>query len=166
MFPRSDSEFGGSYFDRAPERLVLEGYRRWTAGFDSGSVVPWEMAWTLYAELLGEAEARRALSELGFFIRTLRHCAVCPLRSFPFGSHHVCREECLTLGLIAGLQNDDEKTVTTCLGAVSCPLRCDEIEQAARIFADVLTEFRQVLLPIPHEAINDILTRPSRAKYH
>ena len=34
-------------------------------------------------------------------------CAACPLRSFPFGAHHVCRDECVALGLIAALQHDD-----------------------------------------------------------
>lgn len=29
------------YFDRLPEKLVLEGYRRWTAGFETGSIIPW-----------------------------------------------------------------------------------------------------------------------------
>lgn len=30
------------YFDRLPEKLVLEGYRRWTAGFETGSIIPWK----------------------------------------------------------------------------------------------------------------------------
>ena len=38
---------------------MLEGYRRWLAGYDSGSVTPWEMTQTLYEELLGAAEGRR-----------------------------------------------------------------------------------------------------------
>ena len=46
----------GCYFQRPPERLVLEGYRRWLAGYDSGSVTPWEMTQALYEELLGAAE--------------------------------------------------------------------------------------------------------------
>ena len=41
------------YFDRLPEKLVLEGYRRWTAGFETGSIIPWEMTWGLYSEVLG-----------------------------------------------------------------------------------------------------------------
>src|SRR5690349_3609980 len=35
------------YFDRLPEKLVLEGYRRWPAGFETGSIIPWEMTWGL-----------------------------------------------------------------------------------------------------------------------
>ena len=104
--PRLDPH-DGCYFERPPERLVLEGYRRWLAGYDSGSVTPWEMTQALYEELLGAAEGRHVLAELSHFVRTLRQCAACPLRSFPFGAHHVCRDECVALGLIAALQHDD-----------------------------------------------------------
>ena len=156
----------GCYFDRAPEKLVLEGYRHWIAGFETGSVVAWEMAFSLYTDLLGSRGGNRALSELSFFIRTLRHCAVCPLKSFPFGSHHVCREECLTLGLIAGLQNCDMVTARTCLNAMTCPSRQEEIETAAIAFSDTLATLDQVLLPIQKSAIDDIISRPQRANYH
>jgi hypothetical protein len=62
----------GCYFERAPEKLVLEGYRRWMAGFETGSVAPWETTWALYAELLGPPNARKVMGELSHFVRTLR----------------------------------------------------------------------------------------------
>ena len=168
MYPRI-SETGndtGCYFDRTPEKLVLEGYRRWTAGFETGSVIAWEMAYGLYSELLGTRNGNRALSELSFFIRTLRHCALCPLKTFPFGSHHVCREECMTLGLIAGIQNCDMVAARTCLNAMACPSRQEEVENAAISFAETLAEMDQMLLPIPKSAIEDIISRPLRANFH
>jgi hypothetical protein len=168
MYPRI-SEAGnstGCYFDRTPEKLVLEGYRRWTAGFETGSVIAWEMAYGLYSELLGTRNGNRALSELSFFIRTLHHCALCPLKTFPFGSHHVCREECMTLGLIAGIQNCDMVAARTCLNAMACPSRHEEVEKAAISFADTLAEMDQMLLPIPKSAIEDIISRPLRANFH
>ncbi|WP_436115353.1 hypothetical protein [Phyllobacterium sp. LjRoot231] len=167
MYPRT-SEIGstGCYFDRTPEKLVLEGYRRWTAGFETGSVIAWEMAFGLYSELLGTRNGNRALSELSFFIRTLRHCALCPLKTFPFGSHHVCREECMTLGLIAGIQNCDMVVARTCLNAMACPSRQEEVENAAVNFAETLADLDQMLLPIPKSAIDDIISRPLRARFH
>ena len=146
------SDFGqhdGCYFERPPERLVLEGYRRWLAGYDSGSVSPWEMTQTLYEELLGAAEGRRVLAELSHFVRTLRQCAACPLKSFPFGAHHVCRDECLALGLIAALQHDDPGAVSTCLSALACPARSAEVAEAAACFADALAGSRHYLLADP-----------------
>lgn len=77
--------------------------------------MPWEMTNTLYEELLGAAEGRRVVAELSHFVRTLRRCAACPLKSFPFNAHHVCRDECLALGLIAALQHDDQGAAATCL---------------------------------------------------
>ncbi|WP_193435250.1 hypothetical protein [Brucella pituitosa] len=154
------------YYDRLPEKLVLEGYRRWTAGFETGSIIPWEMTWGLYSELLGPSEAKRAVGELSQFIRVLRHCATRQLRAFPFDSQHVCREECLTLGLISGLQNQDGLLLQTCLEAIACKRRCDDVADAARSFADTLADFGQTLLPIPIHAIDSALNINRRATFH
>lgn len=158
----------GCYFERPPERLVLEGYRRWLAGYESGSVTPWEMTQILYEELLGAAEGRRVVTELSHFVRTLRRCAACPLRSFPFNAHHVCRDECLALGLIAALQHDDEGAALTCLSAMACPALASNVAEAAVSFADALAGARHYLLPIPQSAIEDVLTRsrPGRGTVH
>jgi len=147
------------YFDRPPEKMVLEGYRRWLAGFESGSVLPWEMTHTLYEEALGPAEARRVVAELAHFMRTLRRCAACPLKSFPFNAHHVCRDECLALGLIAALQHDDSQAAQTCLAAMACPALAAKVAEAACCYADALAGARHYLLPIPQSAIEDVLTR-------
>jgi len=164
------SELNGAnsvgYYDRLPEKLVLEGYRRWTAGFETGSIIPWEMTWGLYSEVLGNSEAKRAIAELSQFIRVLRHCASCQLRAFPFDSHHVCREECLTLGLISGLQNQDGLLLDTCLEAIACKRRCNDVADAARNFADTLADFGQTLLPIPIHAIDSALNITRRATFH
>lgn len=149
----------GGYFERPAEKLVLEGYRRWTAGYESGSVVPWEMALALYSEILGESGGRQVLAELAHFVRTLGRCAACPLRAFPFGSRHVCRDECLALGLVAGHQHGDGRAVELCLGALACAARAAEVSAAAAGFASMLAERHRVLLPIPPSAIEDILSR-------
>ena len=156
----------GCYFNRPPERLVLEGYRHWLADFDTGSVAPWEMSFTLYTDMLGPEDGRRALTELSHFVRTLRRCAACPLRSFPFGAHHVCRDECLTLGLIAALQHRDEDAAATCLGAMTCPALKGQVGEAARCFAAMLSELELRLLPIPKHAIEDVLARAARKTVH
>ena len=152
-------EHDGCYFERPPERLVLEGYRRWLAGFESGSVLPWEMTHTLYEELLGAVEARRVVAELSHFMRTLRRCAACPLKSFPFNAHHVCRDECLALGLIAALQHDDPDAARICVGALACAALSAKVAEAACCYADALAGARHYLLPIPQSAIHDVLTR-------
>lgn len=156
----------GCYFERPAEKLVLEGYRHWTAGYDTGSVVPWEMAWGLYSGILGSSNARIALAELSHFIRTLGRCAHCPLRAFPFGAHHICREECLTLGLIAANQYGDAQAAELCLGALACAPRLREVGEAATDFAATLSRFEQKLLPIPAGVIEDILMRARTPSGH
>lgn len=148
----------GDYFERRPEKLVLEGYRRWSAGFQSGSIVPWEMAWNLYATELGPADGRWVLGELANYVRTLRSCATCPLRAFPFHSRHLCVEECLTMGLIAGLQNDAD-AAELCLSRIACPRRCEPVEKAAQSLASTLVETGQRMLPIPRDVIAEVLSR-------
>lgn len=154
----------GCYFERPPEKLVLEGYRGWLAGFESGSVTPWEMTQALYEELLGAAEGRRVVAELSHFVRTLRRCASCPLKSFPKNAHHVCRDECLALGLVAALQHEDEGAVATCLCAMACPALSPRVAEAAVCYADALAASRHYLLPIPQSAIADVLARSRAAR--
>jgi hypothetical protein len=163
--PMTDSH-DGCYFERPPEKLVLEGYRNWTAGFETGSVAPWEIAWRLYADTLGDVGGRRALAELSYFIRTLGRCSHCPLRAFPFGARHVCRDECLTLGLIAACQHRDTDAADICLAALACPSRLADLAVAAADFAGTLLALEQRLLPIPSSAIEDILARAARKTVH
>lgn len=168
MNPRI-AELNGSnicYFDRIPERLVLEGYRRWIAGFETGSVLPWEMTWALYHDAVGVDASKALIAELSQFVRVLRHCALCPLHSFPFDSHQVCQAECLTLGLISAMQNGDTATIDACLGSIACKSRCLEVEKAAQDFADALMAADQILLPIPTNALLSALSRTSAVTVH
>lgn len=155
-----------SYFDRIPERLVLEGYRRWIAGFETGSVLPWEMTWALYTDAVGIHASKILIAELSQFVRVLRHCALCPLHSFPFDSHQVCQAECLTLGLISALQNNNSTTIEACLGSIACKSRCLDVEKAAQDFADALISADQILLPIPANALVNVLNRTASVTIH
>lgn len=154
------------YFERMPEKLTLEGYRRWTAGFETGSVIPWEMTWTLYTDVLGADAGKKLVAELSQFVRVLRHCALCPLRAFPFDSQHICREECLTLALISSLQNDNSDITEQCLAAMACKSRCLNVEEAASNFAFAMSEFGQTLLPVPASALQMVLTPVTRHNFH
>ena len=151
-------ETSSHYFERQPEKLVLEGYRHWTSGFETGSVIPWEMAWTIYTQELGLKNAKRAITELSHFIRTLHFNAACQLKAFPYGSMHICREECLLMGLISALQNGDDTTRDACLDALATGSRVEQVKQAAQDYAQTMAELDQVLLPIPHYAVAGIIS--------
>lgn len=154
------------YFERRPEKLVLEGFRYWTNGYETGSVTPWELAWKLYSIELGATLGRQLLAELSHFVRVARQCANCPLRTFPYGAHHLCRDECIALGLVAGFQHDEKEAVEACLEALTCGLRSGEVGEAAGEFAGSLADAGQKLLPIPAPVLEDVLTRGRRGTLH
>lgn len=159
-------EAPSSYLERRPERLVVEGYRRWMAGYETGSIEPWELAWSYYTSEFGDVEGRRAVADLSSFVRALRGCAQCPLRIFPYGAKSLCREECLAVGLIAACQHNDLTLRGGCITALGgCP-RSNEIGEAAGRYAATLMELGQALMPIPPEVIDDIVGRPAHARFH
>src|SRR3712207_1074375 len=49
----------GLYLDRLPERLVVDGFRLWSAGYRTGDLGHWSRAWDLYAGELGADDGRR-----------------------------------------------------------------------------------------------------------
>lgn len=161
MDDRLDCSNGNTarYLARPPERLVLEGYRHWTLGYVTGSPSPWQGARTLYRELLSKDDVQPAITALADFVATLGLCASCPLKMFACGSRHLCRDESLVMGLIAGIQNRDDAATELCLTALTCPPRYQDVAMAAGTFAFVLNAVNKVLMPIPASVVRDILAR-------
>ncbi|MAZ19228.1 MAG: hypothetical protein CL535_23250 [Ahrensia sp.] len=161
MYERFNCRNGNAsaYLARPAERLVLEGYRHWTCGFATGDGMSWRSATELYEDILGGHGSATAVQALSDFVSTLGRCATCPLKTFASGSSHICRDEVLVMGLIAGIQNDDEEATALCLSELSCETRCDEVVLAAGAFALVLRGLDKHLLPIPASVLHDILAR-------
>lgn len=145
------------YFERPAEKLVLEGYRHWTRGTVMRSTDPWTQAQILYRRLLGDQDGEQAIVALAQFVKTLGQCAICPLRVFNSGSRFICRDETLVMGLIAGIQNCDEQTVTLCLEKLCCAKLCDQAAMAAGNYALTLKWMDKVMLPIPADIIERIM---------
>ena len=163
----SNSIYGASrdsgYFERPAEKLVLDGYRHWTRGTVMGSTDSWTQAQLLYRELLGDRNGEQAIIALAQFVKTLGQCAICPLRVFNSGSHFICRDETLVMGLIAGIQNGDEPTVKLCLEKLCCSNLCDQVAMAAGNFALTLKWMDKMMLPIPAHIIDRIADRPPQS---
>lgn len=145
------------YFERPPEKLVLEGYRCWTRGFALRSAEPWIEAERLYCSLLGPQNGSHAVAALSEFVGTLGRCAVCPLRMFRSGSHAICRDETLVMGLIAGIQNGYGAAVELCLHKLCCPRLCDAAAMGAGTFALTLKAMDAVMMPIPLRVIANVM---------
>ncbi len=145
------------YLSRAPERLVLEGYRTWTSGVRDQAQVPIQSLVQLYVEALGPDNGRTVLCAFHHFIQTTGLCARCPLRMLETECNALCRDEALILGLVAGLQHGDQSGVTLCLGELACPARVQLLACSAGTFAFLLRGLGQTLLPIPCAVLSAIL---------
>lgn len=151
---------------RQPERLVVEGFRHWLKGYDTGSIDCWELGWALFAREIGPRDARRLLAYLSCWIRELRRASDRPFMSLPYGCPCLCRDECLVLGLVSALQHGDAETV----GFASRHLLGDRSRDAtiatARDFAEALDRVHQRLLPVPCAVVEDVAERPPTEMFH
>lgn len=146
------------YLKQPCEYLVLEGYRSWSKGIIKGDISCLNDTLNMFASQLGSRSGRLALDALSSFIKTLGLCSTCPLQSSPTGCDFVCRHEILILGLLAGIQHDDETAIMLCLNELSCTNRSAEVLTSAEILAVTLRNLDRALRPIPTKTIRAILT--------
>jgi hypothetical protein len=153
-------------FDRLPERLVVEGFRRWMAGYASGDLGHWEEAWNLYAGSLGPRDARVLVDRLARFVRAVRDWSICPIACFPGGCRHICRQECFALAIVAASQNQDLDCLASAMNHL---LDADGHEEAmlpALAYAEAMRDSELMLMPVPRAVIEEIAGRPAHERLH
>jgi hypothetical protein len=141
------------------ERLVLTGFRCWMSGYEYRDIDCWETAWNVYAGELDGASARRAVTGLQHFVRTVRVCSSRAIRFFPHCCRHVCRDECMTLSLISALQHGEERTARIAahhLTAASCSTAIANVTEAARVYSQALGEADLRLIAVAPEVVDTI----------
>jgi hypothetical protein len=153
------------YLDRTPERLVIEGYRRWMGGYDSGQVECWEQAWDLYAEELGSAAAGPTLMAMAGWVRSLRRSTSRPMSFFPYNSCHLCRDECLVIAMVAASQHRNSEIVGRAASALTGAQSLGGCLGACQRFAIKLDHSGNRLMQVPHEVLDTILGRPPRETF-
>ena len=127
----------GCYFERPPERLVLEGYRRWLAGYDSGL----GRAMGDDAGALRRAARRRGRPACARRAVAFRAHAA-PMRCLPAQELPVRRAPCLPRRMrCAGVDRSPAARRSRgchrdCLSAIACPARSADVAEAAACFAD------------------------------
>lgn len=147
------------YFERPPEKMVLQGFRFWTRGTVLRSTEPWTKAQLLYRGMLGDDEGERAIIALARFVSTLGQCATCPLKVFHSSSRFICRDETLVMGLIAGIQNCNELTVHFCLEKLCRRTLRDRTAMSAGAFALTLKALDHIMWPIPAHVVERIVAK-------
>ncbi|OCW56227.1 hypothetical protein [Hoeflea olei] len=148
-----------AYLRRQPENLVVNGYRNCVASLAHRDSRYWDAARSAHWQALGAADGAYALELMTSLIGRLGVCATCPLRFCRPGTGHLCRDECLVLGMVAGAQNGDEVTMVQSARLLSCSETCFDIIDRASTYAGVLLGHGQRLTPIPLDAIADIELR-------
>lgn len=152
--------------DNLPERLVLEGYRHWMAGYETGSIEPWELGWTLFARALGARNGRDVFSAVSSWARECYTYAKRPPQTFPFESKRLCRHECVALALISALQNDDETVADFCLQNMVRTDGAPFTRRAASDLAETLALHRQRMMPVPYPVIASIALETPNNQIH
>lgn len=150
------------YLARPPERLVVCGFRSWMAGYEFGDIECWESAWRLFSGVLGPESGRHALTELQFWVRTVRETTQRQIRCFPACCRHLCRDECMALAAISAIQHDDRGTaLAACVHLTGAGESCalERLMTASDGFAGVLAASGQCLLAVPPDVVEDVAAR-------
>ena len=153
-------------FDRLPERLVLEGFRRWIAGYASGDLRHWEEAWNLHVTSLKPADARAIVDRLAQFVRTVRDWSACPIACFPGGCRHIYRQECFALAMVAASQNQDLDCLAAAMRHLLDPEGHEEAMMPALAYAEAMKERGLLLMPVSKSVVEEIAGRPPHHRLH
>jgi hypothetical protein len=153
-------------WDRLPERLVLEGFRRWMAGYASGDLAHWEEVWNLYAGTLGTRPARNVVDSLARFVKVVRDWSICPITCFPGGCRHICRQECFALAMVSASQNKDLDCLAAAMRHLIEPDGHEEAMLPALAYAEAMRESELMLMPVPKTVIEEIAGRPLHERLH
>jgi hypothetical protein len=95
--------------------------------------------------LLGPSRAKRAVTELACWVRTLRSTASRKIEYYPFGCSGFCPDECMAISLIAASQHHRCPAMQACALALTGSELVEPVIDAANAFADALQEADQRL---------------------
>ena len=86
------------------EVILLTTFRCWLAGYETGDIACWELAWQGLARTVPLADAKRIIAELGQFVRVFRGTLATRFVYLPHCCGRVTADECLALELVASAQ--------------------------------------------------------------
>lgn len=130
---------------RRPEALVGFGFRYWLAGFRTGDIGCWELAWNVYASELGAVRAKPLISELSCWVRSIHECTARGIEIAPAGCPGFCRDECLAIAMVAASQHAVCPAMRACAFTLLGTPRVDAVVEGAGHLAEHLTKADLVL---------------------
>ena len=120
------------------ERLVVEGLRRWLAGYRTGDIGCWEEAWSLYAGALGVARARIVMAGLSGYARELSGWAKWGVSVQPYNCPCRSAHETLAVEAIAAWQRGAREAATGMVEELVVSNGLPAMLEATAFFADSL----------------------------
>lgn len=130
---------------KSPERLVGLGFRCWIAGYETQDINCWETGWNTFANELGPAHAKAAITELSCWVRMVHVKACRRISYFPFGCKGFCRDECMAISMIAAGQHSACPAMRACAFALLNSSDIDGVVDSATNFAEVLKDAGHIL---------------------
>ena len=131
----------------APERLVGVGFRCWLAGFQTGDIGCWEVAWEEMSRAVGARAAKPLMSELACWVCAVQDAAERRIEVYPAQCRRFCRDECLAISMVAACQHSACPAFRACAVALLGSNEIDEAIEGADGFARRLKEADQHLSP-------------------
>jgi hypothetical protein len=97
----------GYHVDAPAENLLFTVYRCWMAGYATGDIACWDIAWEALAREMPADNAKPLFGEFHHFTRTLRETAPAGINWRPAACRALCRDECLILAMVDAAQRND-----------------------------------------------------------
>ncbi len=128
-----------------PERLVGVGFRCWLAGYQTGDIGCWELAWNAFAGELGAPRAKSAITELSCWVRDIKDSAKRKIEVFPGPCATFCKDECMAVSMIAAGQHNHCPALRACAFALLEHSDVGTVVVGAQAFGNVLRDLDVVL---------------------
>lgn len=145
------------YLDRKPEKLLLEGFRQWSGGYETGCVGCWEAAQDAFAAELGVRAAAEPLFLLARLVRHLRNAGSRQMQTYPASCRHVCRDECCLMAMVSEAHGPGREGFTLAATALTGQAPDDDLYELAAELRAALAQSGLSLLPVPASVIESIL---------
>ncbi len=161
------SEARVALFDRLPERLVLEGFRRWMAGYATGDLAPLGGG-VEPARRLARVARTRVTSSIAWRASSERCATGRSVRSpaSPAAAATSAGTNASRWRIVAASQNQDLDCLSAAMRHLLDPDGHEEAMLPALAYAEAMRDSEMMLMPVPRCVIDEIAGRPLDARLH
>lgn len=132
----------------AAQAVVMTRYRCLMAGYATGDVTCWDIAWNALEAEFSPSVAKSLYGEFHHFVRVLRAGTKLTVGWRPAACRVMCRDECVILALLAAAQSGDPAEAKLA-GSLVGAAHVDALVAAARSLGDAVNTHGVVAPPLP-----------------